>query len=362
MQCQRLLQPPPRPQDHRLVATTHNHWVEFGLPCLVFAVQGAVGFLDVNDDSATDKPATPGQSAGQPRSQAVPPKVPSGDLSATSVPNTAVEKRMSDFESSIRSLTLAQTLVAVATCIILALQLNEMHTGSKDTHDLAVAAKAQSDAAKAIAESAKSQSEATSQIASSTGEEVRQLKASVAEEHAATEHADLSLQRSERPWVNAESIDVKGLTPPDRDHPTLTMHVKTILRNTGKSVATNGWMWIYIAPNLVKTLRNDWRRPCEAIARQKAAEAQANKLNLGATWPMGFVLAPGESVAEEIAFGGSDITIHNYQSGYWVLGCTTYDDQFGNHHHTNFCFVPAGPGDTPDAPKFKACNGFQEAN
>jgi hypothetical protein len=261
---------------------------------------------------------------------------------------------MSAFELSIRRLTLAQTIVAVVTCIILGLQLNEMHTGSSDTHDLALAAKAQSETAKAIAESAKSQSEATSQIASSTTQEVNQLKASVAEEHAATEHADLSLQRSERPWVNAESVEVNNLTL--QDHPTLTMQVKTTFRNTGKSVATNGWTSIWIAPNVVKTLRDDWRKPCKTIAQEKEAEAQANKLKLGATWPHGFVLAPGESVPDEITFRDSGVSTNNYQSGYYILGCTTYDDQFGNHHHTNFCFTPAG--DT----KFKACNGFQEAN
>lgn len=317
------------------------------------APRPALPHADENSQRPAEEPTV--KSTDQPPIQTAPPV----DLSVSSA---AVEKRMSAFERSIRKLTLAQTIVAVVTCIILALQLNEMRTGSRDTHDLAVAAKAQSEAAKAIAESAKSQSEATSQIASSTTEEVNQLKASVTEEHAATVHADLSLQRSERPWVNAESMEVRGLTPPGRNHPTLTMQTKTILRNTGKSVATNGWTSLWIAPNLVKTLRNDWNEPCKTITQQKTAEARASKLNLGSTWPHGFVLAPGQSVGFDLSFGSSDINENNYQSGYWLLGCTTYDDQFGNHHHTNFCFQPSGPGDTPDAPKFKACNGFQEAN
>jgi hypothetical protein len=119
---------------------------------------------------------------------------------------------------------------------------------------------------------------------------------------------------------------------------------------------------IWIAPNSVKILQQDWNKNCRFIGQQKAANAQANKLGLGATWPVGFVLAPGESVGDENSFGSSDITENNYQQGYWILGCTTYDDQFGNHHHTNFCFQPGGPGATPTSPKFKACNGFQEAN
>jgi hypothetical protein len=333
--------------------------------------QGAVTSPIMSDRSTNDKPSagdSPSPANQQPskilvekhvdhstsesRPQASPP-FPS---------DTTLEDRMSAFERSMRWLTGVQTVVAVVTCLILGLQLNEMRTGSKDTHDLAVAAKSQSDASKAIAESSKSQSDAASQIASSTTEEVKQLKASVAEEHSATQHAELSLQQSERPWVNAESMEVHGLTPPDQNHPTLTMSTRTILRNTGKSVATNGRVWILIEPNLVKTLRADWRKPCMDIERQRTAEAESNKLNLGATWPIGFVLTPGQSVAEDMNIGGSDITPYNSQSGYWVLGCANYDDQFGNHHHTNFCFQTAGPGDTPDAPKFKACNGFQEAN
>ena len=253
--------------------------------------------------------------------------------------------------------------MAVLTCFILALQLNEMHSGSKDTHDLAVAAKAQSDASKAIAESAKAQSEAATQIASSTSDEVKQLKASVEEQHAATEHADLSLQRTERPWVNAESIEVHGVTSLNDKDQFVNISTKAILRNTGKSVATNGWHWIWLAPNTsVQMLRQSWRKPCEFIAHQKAAVAHSNEMKLGANWPIGFVLAPGQATEEHMYIGTSDLTAENTRNGYWVLGCATYDDQFGNHHHTNYCFQTAGPGETPDAPKFRPCNAFQEAN
>lgn len=262
-----------------------------------------------------------------------------------------------------RRLTITQTVVAVVTCFILALQFNEMRTGSKDTHDLAVAAKAQSDASKAIAESAKSQSEATARIAWATTDEVNQLRASVGEQHSATVHADLSLQRSERPWVNAESIEIHGLTFPNDNTPVVNMSTKTILRNTGKSVARNGWSWLWLAPNTsVQMLRENWRKPCQVIAQQKAAVARSNKLRLGANWPIGFVLVPGQATEEHLSIGISDLTMSNTRNGYWVLGCTTYDDQFGNHHHTNFCFQVAGPGDTPDSPRFRACNAFQEAN
>ena len=262
-----------------------------------------------------------------------------------------------------RRLTAIQTLVAVVTCVVLFLQFNEMRTGSKDTHDLAVATKTQSDASKAIAEAAKSQSEATSQIASGTKDEVNDLKASVREEHAATSHADWSLQRSERPWVNAESIEIHGLTFPNDDGPVMNVSTKTVLRNTGRSVATNGWSWLWLAPNTsVQILRENWRKPCKIIEQQKDAEARSNKLGLGANWPLGFVLAPGQATEAFLYFGTSDLTMNNTRNGYWVLGCATYDDQFGNHHHTNFCFQTAGAGETPDSPKFRACNAFQEAN
>lgn len=270
---------------------------------------------------------------------------------------------MSDFERSMRRLTISQTIVAIVTCLILGLQFNEMRTGSRDTHDLAVAAKAQSDASKAIAESSKSESEATQAIAASTKDEVDQLKASVSEAHAATLHADLSLQKSERPWVNAESIQVHGLVFPNDNRPVENVSSKTILRNTGRSIAVNGWHWQMLLPNYTALVINErWREPCQFIGKSKIALAQSQKAKVGSNWPIGFVLAPGQTAEENMGFGTTELTTENTRNGYYVLGCMTYDDQFGNHHHTTYCFQVAGAGATPDAPRFRACIGFAEAN
>ncbi len=251
--------------------------------------------------------------------------------------------------------------VTLATGIFIALQWWEIRTSSVDTHELAKAAKSQSETTKLIAEQAKTQSDNTAQIATSTAEQVKQLAANVKEAHAATEHAESTFQRSERPWINAESMEAIAFDPPGDRNQSLSMKVRVVIKNTGKSVATDGEMMVWPAPNSTTILVKGWRKPCEMIENLKFASALSRQRGIGDTWPHGFVLTPGESVPEEITFGSSEITTANYQ-GFWVLGCATYNDQFGKQHHTNFCFQIAGPSAVAGIPAFKVCNGFQEAN
>jgi hypothetical protein len=76
------------------------------------------------------------------------------------------------WERTKRVVDLVAGLSVIATMVFIALQWNEMHTGAGDTHDLAVAAKSQADAAKSqadntrnIAEAAKSQADNTRDLA-----------------------------------------------------------------------------------------------------------------------------------------------------------------------------------------------------
>jgi hypothetical protein len=269
---------------------------------------------------------------------------------------------MSAFERSTLRLTRVGLLIAGVTGAVIGLQWYEMRKGGSDTHDLAEAAKAQSEAAKVIAESAKTQSENTAKLATFTSQEVSQLAASVKETHAATDRSELALQRSERPWVNAESLDAPGFSPPSDAAGSLSMTIRVVMKNTGKSVATNGWVWVSLEPNSVEVLNREWRKPCQMIEDFKSAITKSIQGGHGGTWPMGFVLAPGESVVEDVVVASSPVTMANMQNGYYVLGCAIYRDQFDKTHHTNFCFQPGGPSATPGVPRFKACNAFQEAN
>ncbi len=271
---------------------------------------------------------------------------------------TELEQRMSAFERSTLRLTRAGLLVATLSGAVIALQWYEMRKGGVDTHDLAEAAKAQSDAARTIAESAKAQSENTAKLANFTSQEVTQLAASVKETHAATNRAESALQRSERPWVNAESLEGSFWSTGDGN---LSGKVRIMMKNTGKSIATNGWVMVSAEPNSVKILNKEWHKSCDIIDDFKSAIAKSAQGGYGGNWPMGFVLAPGESVVEDIGIGNikSDMADLNKQ---YLLGCAIYNDQFSKTHHTNFCFQVGGPGATSGSPQFKTCNAFQEAN
>jgi hypothetical protein len=104
---------------------------------------------------------------------------------------------MTAFErSTLRWAKLAVFMSALAALFVCA-QWYEMHSSSGDTHDLAVAAKAQADASKAIAV-------ATGKQADSTAQQVQELDASVRQATRlakATEAANGNVLNSDRPWM-----------------------------------------------------------------------------------------------------------------------------------------------------------------
>jgi hypothetical protein len=107
-------------------------------------------------------------------------------------------------------------VIAVATVlytIVAGWQLYEIHSGAKDTHDLAVAAGKQADAAKAQSEQAKAQTEKMTESLSKTDELIRQAteqaKATNRLAQQAKRQADIAvntLEAEERPWLGIDHI------------------------------------------------------------------------------------------------------------------------------------------------------------
>jgi len=233
--------------------------------------------------------------------------------------------------------------------------LDEVKKGGTDTHDLAVAAGKQSDSTKIIAEAAKTQAESASKVAQSTSDEVRQLAANVKEAQAANQQAKRALQVSERPWLTAERLEFTRYDPTQEP---LVMEPIVVMKNTGKSVATDAWVRGTAEPHRTETLLTNWREPCRMIDDEKNAIAKAQATGQGEAWPHGFVLAPGDTVENDLGL----MHVNSYileKSNYSILGCATYEDEFGVPHHTNFCFEPI-LGEVQ--PKFKRCGRFEEAN
>jgi hypothetical protein len=107
------------------------------------------------------------------------------------------------WERTKRVIDIVAGLSVIATMVFIALQWNEMRTGAADTHDLAVAAKSQADAAKSqadntktIAEAAKSQAENTKHLALAAADQVIKLAAGVRESHALAKAARDSMAQA----------------------------------------------------------------------------------------------------------------------------------------------------------------------
>jgi hypothetical protein len=151
-------------------------------------------------------------------------------------------------EKAKRWVDLIAGVSVILTMGFIALQWSEMRSGSVDTHDLAVAAKAQADAVKSqadntkiIAEAAKSQAEDTRNLALAAADQVTKLAAGVRESHllakaamGATDIAQKQFEMNERPWVDA-NIVLDG--PFDFNVNGANIHLKLALRNSGHSPA-----------------------------------------------------------------------------------------------------------------------------
>jgi hypothetical protein len=102
---------------------------------------------------------------------------------------------MQPSESAKRWVDLGASAAVIFTLVFIALQWLEMRSGSADTHDLAVAAKTQADAAKSQADASKKIAEATKAQADNTEKLATAAKtqADAASSAAATAKGALSL-------------------------------------------------------------------------------------------------------------------------------------------------------------------------
>jgi hypothetical protein len=200
------------------------------------------------------------------------------------------------------------------------------------------------------------------------GEQIKELGKQVDQTHSLVKQAIISnentvdtLHKTERPWVNAESLELEGIKLPEdlsRFSTYLSVKATIHLRNTGKSVAVNGWTLVNIVHgNRTEILNQEWRRSCESIETFKNATTKNRNTPGGARWPMGFVLVPGQGAPYEIAIGNQSAKAGET---FWLIGCTIYNDQYsGPSHHTTFCFKPSNSG---TAITFVPCHAFEEAN
>ena len=222
------------------------------------------------------------------------PKIVNGDPEkpATEKQLEEVEQKMSAFERSTIHLTRVNVGVVAATCVFIALQWSEMRCGSRDTHDLAEAAKKQASAgiqqmsatvalateAKTSADAAKVQADNTVKLANAAGDQVRKLEAlgadtiaqnkvlsdqldamnrsmtlSEKQSRAALDASTNTLQIDQRPWVDIETVSVVDKWYWEPVNRAYRITIAFGLRNTGKTPAQGVWVSPRIVPSAFDT-------------------------------------------------------------------------------------------------------------
>jgi len=238
------------------------------------------------------------------------------------------------------------TFVLAATTIVFTVyakrQWKEMHESGTDTHDLAVAAGKQAEAAKVLAEQAKTQTV-------NTTDEVTQLKGMVtaSSQQATTLGGQLSIMRkqleaADRAWISVGASISGPLTYDARNG--VFIGFRFILNDTGRSPAQG----VHISAELVTTIllsntEAEQKRICEGHAKALAS---------GAHGYQEYTVFPGEPDIEEESIQLSIKDIDAFYSAFekapiprpdfvpiGLVGCVDYTFLSSPiHHQTGFAF------------------------
>ena len=150
------------------------------------------------------------------------------------LPVKSAKERFNPFEKNTLVVAILGLVVTAITMLFIGLQWNEMHSGASDTHDLAVAAKAQADAAKAQAGNTHDLAEYAKQQADNTKAEVEKLDKSIGEAHAlavAARAANENSVKADRPWIGTIGVVTEPIQA-DKEG-----KIDVVILNTGKTPA-----------------------------------------------------------------------------------------------------------------------------
>lgn len=252
-----------------------------------------------------------------------------------------VEEKMTGFERATLRWAKVAVLMSGLAAIFVSAQWYEMHTGARDTHDLAIAAKAQAEKAETISDSIQ-----RAVTAMETGN--RQAKEGIDRTLAQSKSAlDASLTTSrldQRAWVGWKYIHVDALEVGK------TVVVDVALVNSGKTLArtVKGYSVLALAPTM--ELSEFLEPPPEPSQ------------TIGPFWPelVYTVSASGTATSNGHQFSlvktGLD-AINSRALFLFVYGKYTYKDVFNWPHLTTFCARYS-----PASKKFEGCEKYNFAD
>jgi len=291
---------------------------------------------------AEDKPNT-----AQPESaQAAPAQEPHQVDPPPATPATAqqfqeVEERMTAFERSTVRWTRVAVGVSSLAAIFICLQWREMHTGSTDTHNLAVAAgnqatwtqnlatnmQTQADRTKDLADQMKALADNTQKVADQSARQ-----ANTAFKIAQT--GQQQLEASQRPWLAVDLTVPNGIQSQANG---VLVGFAVRVRNIGKSPAVNTRIRA-VALNRQGFRIEDLIIEQESLCREAAKKGVLEETVFpDSTWTdnSGYIIFGDELDKSKSLTGGfrtDDLLIH-------VIGCVEYSSNFsGENHRTLFAY------------------------
>jgi hypothetical protein len=240
-----------------------------------------------------------------------------------------LERQTTAFERSSLRWAKVSALMAFLTFVFISAQWYEMHTTGADTHDLAVAAGKQADAAKAQIEKMGESLAKTDKLVGATSDLAKEAKRSA---DAATNSLGVSrraMQLDQRAWIN---ISMPG-KPMIQEQSPIMFSVR--LLNTGKTIAKN------VEANFaVSRLKKGDAPEFIYVPHSGHNFIRARTRTISPNFPMDFNVAlmnTAKDAGEVILDKATHEAFRNGEFTLLIHGKVTYDDIFGVHHWMTFC-------------------------
>jgi hypothetical protein len=234
-----------------------------------------------------------------------------------------------------RFVDIVSGLSVIATMVFIALQWNEMKTGGADTHDLAVAAKSQADAAK-------SQADNTRVLDNAAVDQVAKLDAGVKESHSLVKSSQETLREAQANFIREQRPYMWVEPQPPKFEVGKQLFWDVLIINYGKSPAINAEQCIFLIYGL-----SDVRRDLTASARDTMCAAARRDSTQGK-----YIAAPGAKNFITVHTNGTltedavrKVRDQDYMFG--VIGTISYYALTGHHYTSDFCFTHYAGGGLP---------------
>jgi hypothetical protein len=254
----------------------------------------------------------------------------------------AIEKELSGFEKATLRWAKVAVLLSGLAALFVCAQWLEMHTSSRDTHDLAIAAGKQADAAKAQSDQAIQQTDKmekslvkTDNLIRATSDLATQAKRSADTAREALNASLAASRLDERPWVGSKGIGINFPLAADK-----RILGEIIIVNSGKSFAlkTTAKIWIHIS-----------NTPVSELSHPDAKDISPVILFPNQEMPIKVALPAQPKEADIEALKSKKMFLYLYAR-------VVYFDVFGKRHHTEVCGIFNGDAD------FEACTFHNSAD